>query len=192
VDLAGPLLVADDLAALPGVEWARLRRSGVRTVVAVRTAGAPPVREPDPVLCPPDVRIRRVVVEDVSDPFVVQRWAPTGLWCTPLSWRDSLRRWPDRWAAAVGVVAAARPGGVVVSGDRGVLVCLLLALAGVPSDVIADRWAAGDPAAVDLLATVHASPRDVVRETLASVDVRGLVGPAVADAVRARLNEPPG
>jgi hypothetical protein len=90
------------------------------------------------------------------------------------------------------VVAGARPGGVVVSGDRGLLVCLLLALGGAPCDVIADRWAARDPAAVDLLATVHASPRDVVRETLAAVDVRALVGPAVADAVRARLGAPPG
>jgi hypothetical protein len=183
----GAVSVVPDVAPFSGVAWASLRRAGVRTVVAVRTAGGPPAREPDPRLCPPDVRIRRVVVEDVADASVVQRWAPSGLWCTPLSWRDSLRRWPDRWAVAVGAVAHAWPGGVVVSGDRGLLVCLLLGLAGVPAEVIADDWAGRGGPALAALARVHASPRDVVAETLASLDLATFVPAADVAALRERL-----
>ena len=60
---------------------------------------------------------------------------------------ESLRRWGDRFAHAVELVAAAPPGAVVVhcqaGRDRtGIVVALLLRLAGVPIDTIADDYGA--------------------------------------------------
>ena len=58
------------------------------------------------------------------------------LWCTPLYYRDALKRWPERHAAAISAIARAQPGGVLIHCKRGVdrtgiMTLLLLAAVGV-------------------------------------------------------------
>lgn len=140
--------------------WDALWNYGVRTVVTLRTVGTTDP-EPDLHLVPAGMAVERVYLEDATDPEFRRRCIDTGWWATPLQWAEMLQLWPERCAAAVGAVARANEGGVVVScgvgRDRtGLVTFLLLALAGVRSDEIASDWARGidrlihDPVASEL------------------------------------------
>ncbi len=141
----GRVVRADNPARLTAAGWEALHAHGVRTVVLLRTEGTEDP-EPDPALVPADVGLVRVFVEDATDAEFHRRCIDTGFWATPLEWPEMLRSWPARCASVVAAVAQAPPGGVVVScgigRDRtGLAAFLLLALAGVPADVIAADWA---------------------------------------------------
>jgi protein tyrosine/serine phosphatase len=206
----GAVVRSDNPAYLTADGWTALHAYGVRTIVALRTLGADD-EEPDARLRPPDVALVHVAVEELGDAEFAREWAESGLWCTPLYYRDALHRWPDRCAAAVAAVANAQPGGVVVSCGRGcdrtgLVTMLLLALVGVAADDIAADWALSverlrprDPdyeqTLTDLLAREHATLGSVFRDTLAAMDVEtylrdaGLTATEL-HALRARLLEP--
>ncbi len=188
--------------------WQQLWEHGVRTVLELRTEGADE-DEPDRSPRPEGLRTVRVAIEDGRDRDFVARNVESGLWGTPLYYRDALVRWPDRAVAAVRVVANAAPGGVLVhcgvGRDRtGLVAMVLLALAGVTPDAIAADYvatyermrAAGDReelAQIEALLAQHGTTAEAsIRGLLGEVDVvsclreGGLEEEALA-AVRARL-----
>ena len=117
---------------------------------------------------------------------------------TPLYFKDALRRWPQRHAAAISAVARAQPGGVLFhcirGNDRtGIIALLLLALGGVtPDDMIADYALSPDPYRDEDLAREHSSVRDAILNTLAGLNIdsylsMGGVSQDELAAVRKRL-----
>jgi hypothetical protein len=146
----------------------------------------------------PDLVTVQVAIEDITDTGFVQQWVTTGLWGTPLYYRDALWRWPERHAAAISAIARARPGGVLFHCIRGhdrtgIIALLLLALVGVtPDDIVADYELSLDPERDKLLAREHSSVRDVMLSVLEGLNIDSYLGMAGVSqddlaAVRRRL-----
>lgn len=193
----GAVVRSDTPSKLTGAGWAALYAHGIRTLISLRTAGKPE-DVPDTAPRPSDLTTVRVEIEDLADTDFVKKWASTDLWGTPLYYRDALKRWPERHAAAIRAIALARPGGVLfhcMGGiDRtGIIALLLLALVGVaPADIAADYELGVDADRAQLLAHEHTSAREVIFSTLAGLDAEaylraGGLSPAELAAVRARL-----
>lgn len=189
---------SDHPARLTAEGWASLHDYGIRTIISLRTHGM----EEEPDLTPPypDLRTVKAAIEDVTDMEFAQKWAGSGLWCTPLYYRDALQRWPERHAAAMTAIAQAQPGGVLVhcrrGNDRsGIITLLLLTLAGIPEDeIIADYELSPDPERDEVLAREHSSVRDAIRSALAGLDIdRYLLGGGMSQgdlaSLRARFLE---
>jgi hypothetical protein len=188
---------SDNPAKLTAEGWSTLYAYGIRTIITLRTHG---MLEDELNFRPPysDVETLQVAIEDVTDMEFVQQWADSGLWSTPLYYKDALCRWPVRHAAAISAVARARPGGVlfhcVRGNDRtGIIALLLLALVGVAlDDIIADYELSPDAERDDLLAGEHSSVGKAIRSALEGVDVEsylwmGGVSKEEIAAVRKRL-----
>ncbi|MBB3049204.1 hypothetical protein FHS23_000199 [Prauserella isguenensis] len=187
--------------------WRAVREHGVRTIVDLRNdderTGAHAGEGIDVVHAP---------LDPVGDDFWTY-YAETGLHATPLYYRDQLDKRPDLVVTAVRAVANARPGGVLVhcaSGrDRtGLLVLVLLSLAGVPGAAIADDYELSrarlrplwtrlgrpddEPKILDLLARHGTTPRKSFLDVHAALDVEvllraGGVDDADITALRQRL-----
>lgn len=125
---------------------------GIRTVVTLETDNVPPDKAAeantriDVSDHHPGLAQIRVGIEDGADGDFMALWADNGLWGTPLYYADALARWPDRHARLVSAVAHAAPGGVLVHCGRGcdrtgIASLLLLALAGVAAEDIAEDYA---------------------------------------------------
>jgi len=200
---------SDNPAFLTSAGWVALQTYGIRTIVALRTLGHTD-DEPDHGVVPSDVIIKRVYIEDLSDRDFVERCVDTGLWRTPIYYRDVLERWPERCAAVVSAVAQAPPGGVVISCGRGcdrtgLAALLILGLAGVASSDIAADWAMSverlrprDPSYEgflnELLARENTSVIESIEQTLSSVDIgerllRGGLAAKDITAIQDRLVE---
>jgi len=196
----GAVVRSDNPSKLTSAGWSALYMHGIRTIISLRTHGkAEDVLDTTPR--PSDLTTIQAAVEDLTDAAFVQRWVVSGLWCTPLYYRDALERWPERHVAAVSAVAAARPGGVLVHCGRGndrtgLITLLLLALAGVAADdIIADYELSPDCQRDELLARQHTSAREAILATLAWLDVGtylrvGGLSQVDLTAVRERLLEP--
>lgn len=187
---------SDGLDRLSPAGWKALEDYGVRTVVDLRNDIE---RDAEPYTC--RLTMVPVPIEDDADDEFVDRWRP---FSTPHYYAAALERWPERSAAAIAAIAQAGPGAVVVhcglGRDRtGLVVLLLLALAGVePDDIAADYLLScrrlppldveellSKPSNVnarsrrqleDDLATEHrrrarTCDRDAILSTLASIDV---------------------
>jgi hypothetical protein len=131
----------DCLARLTSSGWRALRAYGVRTIVDLRTdfEQAGDSRPAD------GVRVVSVPILNAGD-FAALGAAGS----TPAGLATMLDRCGTRFAEAVAAVAAAPPGGVavhcMVGRDRtGLVAALLLALAGVAPEAIADDYAASEP-----------------------------------------------
>lgn len=167
---------SDHPARLRAEGWSALYAYGIRTILSLRTYG---MAEDDLDVMPPypDLVTVKVAIEDMTDGEFVQKWASSGLWCTPLYYHDALRRWPERHAAAISAIARAQPGGVLIhcrrGNDRtGIISLLLLALAGVtPDDMIADYELSPDPERDELLGREHSSVRVALLSALAGLDI---------------------
>jgi protein-tyrosine phosphatase len=198
----GAVVRSDTPARLTPAGWSALYAYGIRTIITLRTQG---MTEDELNITPPqsDLVTVQVEIEDITDTEFVQQWVVSGLWCTPLYYRDALRRWPKRHAAVISAVAQARPGGVLFhcirGNDRtGIVALLLLALVGVsPNDIIADyELSRPDPERDELLAREHSSVRDAILSALAGlnhIDSYLNTGGVRQDelvAVRKRLLEP--
>lgn len=204
----GAIVRSDDPGKLSAAGWSALRSHGVRTIVALRTLGAEK-DEPDVAVRPADLTTVPVYVEDFGDGAFMDEHAESGLWGTPLYYRDALERWPERSAAAVSAVANAGPGGVLVhcgvGRDRtGLVTLLLLALVGVvPEAIVADyeltydrmRAAGSEQEVIEierLMERHHATVRGTLVETLEALDagsllLRGGASHGELAAIRARL-----
>ncbi len=200
----GAVVRSDHPARLTTAGWSALYAHGIRTIISLRTQGM--LEEvPDTAPRPADLTTVNVAIEDVTDiqSEFVQKWATNDLWCTPLYYRDALKSWPERHAAAFSAIAHAQPGGVLIHCKRGVdrtgiLTMLLLASVGVtPDDIVADYELSLDPEREVLLAREHTSTREVLQATLdwLNIDIYLREGGLNQDdlaAVRARLLEPTG
>ncbi len=193
----GALVRADTPARLTALGWSALYAYGIRTIVSLRTHG---MVEDELDITPPysDLVVVQVPIEDLTDTEFVQQWVASDLWGTPLYYKDALRRWPERHAAAVSAIARARPGGVLFhcirGNDRtGMIALILLALAGVtPEEIVADYELSPDPERDELLAHEHSSAREAILSTLTELDMqsylsKGGVSQEDLAAVRRRL-----
>lgn len=167
---------------------------GICTILSLRTHG---MVEEEFIIVPPypDMAVVQVPIEDITDAEFVERWAPSGLWSTPLHYQDALRRWPERHAAAISAIAQADPGGVlfhcVGGNDRaGIIAPLLLALAGVMTDdILADYELSLDCDRDELLDREQSSVREVLLNTLSGLDIDtylSLGGVRAADLLASR------
>ncbi len=188
---------SDHPARLTAAGWSALYAYGVRTILSLRTHG---MAEEEPEVRPPypDLITVKADIEDFTDTEFVENWASSGLWCTPLYYRDALQRWPQRHAAAISAIARARPGGVLIhcrrGNDRtGIITLLLLALAGVPAEeIIADYELSPDPERDEILASEHSSVREAILNALTGLDIEsyllgGGASPEDLTALRERL-----
>ncbi len=161
---------------LSAAGWGALYDYGIRTVLTLRTQG---MRETELDFTPPyaDIATVQVEIEDLTDQEFLQRWAMSDLWSTPLYYKDALRRWQRRHAAAVSAMAQAQPGGVLFhcirGNDRtGIIALLVLALAGVSADgIIADYELSPDPDRDELLRRHQSSVREALLSALAELDI---------------------
>jgi protein-tyrosine phosphatase len=198
----GAVVRSDHPARLTAAGWSALYAHGIRTIISLRTHGQ--VEDvPDTASRPSDLTTVCVEIEDITDAGFVQQWVVNDLWSTPLYYRDALKRWPERHAAALSAIARAQPGGVLFHCIRGVdrtgiMTILLLASVGVtPDDIVADYELSLDPEREALLAREHTSTRDVIHATLDWLDIdaylrEGGLSQDDLAAIRARLLEPPG
>ena len=193
----GAVVRSDTPTRLTAAGWSALYAYGIRTIITLRTHGMTE-NELNVTLPYPGLVTVPVAIEDVTDKEFVQQWAATDLWSTPLYYKDALRRWPERHAAAISAIAQARPGGVLFhcirGNDRtGIIALLLLALVGAtPDDIIADYELSPDPDRDELLAREHSSVRDAILSALTGLNIDSYlsVGGASQDdlaAVRKRL-----
>jgi protein-tyrosine phosphatase len=193
----GTVVRSDSPARLTAAGWSALYTYGIRTIITLRTLG---MVEPELDLTPPyaDLVTIQAAIEDITDQEFLQQWAASGLWSTPLYYKDALHRWPERHAAVISAIARARPGGVLFhcirGNDRtGIIALLLLALVGVTRDeIIADYALSPDPGRDELLAHEHSSIREAILSPLEGLDIDGYLckgGVSQEDlaAVRKRL-----
>ncbi|MUL42878.1 tyrosine-protein phosphatase [Streptomonospora sp. PA3] len=203
-------------AAAPGFAtaegWRQAREAGIRTVVDLRRpdeirqlAAAPP----------PGVDRVEVDLDDAADTAFWDRVRAAGAApSNPLYYRLFLEHKAERCAAAATALARAAPGGVLfhcaAGRDRtGLVAILLLALAGVGSEAIADDYeqstaglrplhaalgrADDAPAIAAALAERGTTPRETVLDVRSGIDAPSCLrggGMAEADiaALRSRLS----
>jgi protein-tyrosine phosphatase len=188
---------SDSPARLTAAGWSSLYAYGIRTIVTLRTHG---MVENELDFTPPylDLAVVQVPIEDITDQEFLEQWVLSELWATPLYYKDALRRWPERHAAAISAVARAQPGGVLFhcirGNDRtGIIALLLLALIGVlPDEILADYELSPDPEREELLARQHSSVREAVLGALTGLDIEsylysGGLSQEDLSAVRQRL-----
>jgi protein-tyrosine phosphatase len=200
----GAVVRSDHPGRLTAAGWSALYAHGIRTIIRLHTHGMTE-DVPDTAPRPSDLTTVCAAIEDVSDPDdpFVRQWGTNALWCTPLYYRDALKRWPERHAAALSVIARARPGGILIHCKRGVdrtgiMTILLLAAVGVaPEDIVADYELSVDPERDVLLAHEHTSTREVLYATLDWLDIdtylhEGGLSQDDLTALRTRFLEPAG
>jgi len=198
----GAVVRSDHPAKLSVNGWSALHVHGVRTIISLRTHGL--VEDfPDTTPRLADITTVEVAIEDFTDTEFIKQWVDTGLWSTPLYYRDALKRWPERHVAVIKTIAQAQPGGVLFHCRRGhdrtgIISLLLLALAGVsPDDIVADYALSIDPEREEMLAHEHTTTRETILATLASLDVdnyllAGGLSQTDLDAIRTRFIESSG
>jgi protein-tyrosine phosphatase len=139
----GAIVRADRVDRLTAAGWSALEAHGVRTVIDLRNDDE---LGEDVAPRPAGIDTVRVALDGVEDTEFWSHWASGPWFGTPMYYRPFLDRAPQRVAAAMAAIARARPGGVLVhcAGGRdrtGLVTLLLLALAGVPAETIADDYA---------------------------------------------------
>jgi len=194
----GAVVRSDHPAKLTAIGWSQLYAHGIRTIISLRTHGLVEKDYLDTTPQMADITTIEVAIEDFTDTEFIKQWVDTGLWSTPLYYRDALKRWPERHVAAIRAIAQAQPGGVLFHCKRGhdrtgIIALLLLALAGVsPDDIVNDYELSIDPEREELLACEHTTTRETILATLASLDIddyllAGGLSQTDLDAVRTRL-----
>ena len=166
-----------------------LTRCGVRTVIDLRDEDE---RWPDAAPRPKDLTTLHIPLDGTGDREFWSVWRNGPQFATPLYYGPHLERMPERSAAVLAAIADARAGGVVFhcGGGRdraGQIAMLVLAIAGVPPDVIASDYALSferlparyaahrepdqGPVLEQYLAERHTTAERVIVELLTTVDV---------------------
>ena len=172
----GAVIRSDTPSRLTAAGWSALYDYGIRTIITLRTHGMTE-NELDFTPPQPDLATVQMAIEDLTDQEFLQKWAATDLWCTPLYYKDALRRWPERHAAVISAIARAQPGGILfhcVRGhDRtGIIALLLLTLVDVaPEDIIADYKQSPDPERDELLAREGSSVREALLGAIEGLNI---------------------
>ncbi len=157
--------------------WEALRAYGVRTIVDLRN-------QDERVSSAGGRETVHIPLDGLDeDPEFWSKWATGPQFGTPLYYRPFLDRFPHRIERVLDAIEQAQPGGVLfhcVGGrDRtGLVAIVLLAVAGVSPELIADDYARGaelahtyDPALEEFLAQRGTSARELVIELAASIDL---------------------
>ena len=197
----GAVVRSDHPAKLTTEGWSQLYAHGIRTIISLRTHGLVETDYLDTTPRLADITSIEVAIEDFTDSEFIKQWVDTGLWCTPLYYRDALQRWPERHVAVIRAIAQAQPGGVLFHCKRGhdrtgIIAILLLALAGVSADdIIADYAMSIDPEREEMLAREHTTTRETILATLASLDIdayllAGGLSQIDLNTIRTRFLEP--
>ena len=196
----GAVVRSDHPAKLTANGWSALYAHGIRTIISLRTHGLVEEDYLDTTPRLANITAMDAAIEDFTDAEFVKQWVDTGLWSTPLYYRDALQRWPERHVAVIRAIAQAQPGGVLFHCKRGhdrtgIITLLLLALVGVsPDDIVADYALSIDPEREEMLAREHATTRETILATLASLDVdnyllAGGLSQIDLDSIRTRFLE---
>ena len=173
----GAIVRGDQPSKLTAEGWDALYEHGIRTIVSLRTHG---LDEKDhPVVSTPysDITVVSVEIEDITDKEFVAQWFDSGLWGTPLYYRDALLRWQGRHTAALNAIAQAKSGGIFFHCKRGhdrtgIIALLLLTLAGVSlKDITVDYELSADPVRDQLLAERNTNVYEVLQKTLEGIQV---------------------
>lgn len=169
-----------------------LREHGIRTIIdlrndAERASATPPADE---------LAVVHIPLDGVEHSDFWETWGTGPQFATPLYYRPHLERFPERTARAIGAIAKAPPGGVLVhcvgGRDRtGQITMVVLALLGVAPETIAADYEASvdrlraraarlgeaDPnlEVEAYLARKGTSAGAVIVSTLASLDVEALM-----------------
>jgi len=136
--------------------WGAARDFGIRTIVDLRNDDE---IGRDKRSAPPDLARVEVPLDDVADVQFWDQMYNEGIAGSPLYYRPFLARSPERCAAAVTALARADDGGVLfhcaVGRDRtGLLSLLLLSLADVELEAIAEDYALSTAALMPLFAAM--------------------------------------
>jgi len=188
------LVRADSLERLTARGWAALEAHGVRTVIDLRNDDE---RGADAAPRPAGVTTIHLPLDGMEDTEFWDRWVHRPEFGTPHYYGPWLERFPDRAGRVLAAIANAEPGGVAyhcVGGrDRtGLVTMLVLALAGVAPEVVAEDYALSNERIPDaLIAAFYAergtTPAAVLAETLAGVDAEQYLNAEDVAALRARL-----
>jgi protein-tyrosine phosphatase len=193
--------------------WAAARDHGIRTVIDLMN---PDELEPDRDPRPADIVTVRVPLDNTHDRGFWDPMVESGHWGTALYSQPFRDRFAGTVATAIAAIATAGPGGVLVHCGRGqdragMIAMVVLALAGVDVDAIADdydlsrspatvrrRAELGHPddnAAIQrILTRAGTSNHAAIRAVLAGTDIRAYLlaagaRPADLDSVRQRLTD---
>jgi protein-tyrosine phosphatase len=201
----GAVVRADAVDRLTADGWSALHAHGVRTIVDLRNADE---LVPDVAPRPADVATLHVPLDGVEDTEFWDHWKEQA---PPMYYGPFLGRFPGRVVDPIRAVAHAGPGGVLIhcvgGRDRtGLIAMLLLALAGVAPEDIADDHALSAERLVGLYAQSDApnqdalidgfleregtSARELILATLEALDVEAYLRAAgLADADLATVRE---
>nr|WP_062335071.1 tyrosine-protein phosphatase [Herbidospora sakaeratensis] len=205
----GALVRSDNPERLTAAGWTAALAHGVRTVVDLREAHRPDLR-------PAHLTTVRIDLDDMADEAVWNHIFDNELDGTPLYYRYFLESKPAQCVAAATAVARAPEGGVLVhcelGRDRtGLIVMLLLSLAGVTPQAIADDYGLSTSRLVPLYAawgitdqtaeieqilrtkktTLHAAVHDALDGFDAEAYLlAGGMDPADVKALKTRLTRP--
>jgi protein-tyrosine phosphatase len=185
------LIRSGDVRFVTGQGWRQAYQAGVRTLVDLRNDDE--VRSASAIPLPPGIRRVQVALDGVEDVALWRYLNEELLNGTPLYYAPFLRSKPERVVSALSAIAGAEPGGVIfhcgAGRDRtGLIALLLLALADVDVEVIADDYelsteplrrlfellgrGQGDLAEVEqALAAKGTTARAALRDLLAELDV---------------------
>ena len=182
----GALVRSDAVDGLGPAGWEALRAHGVRTIVDLRN-------EDELAKNAGGVETVHVPLDGLDeDPEFWSHWANGPQFGTPLYYGPFLERFPDRMERVLDAIEQAQPGGVLfhcVGGrDRtGLVAIVLLVLAGVPPELIAEDYLRGaerapthNPELEEFLAEQGTSARDLVVELATGLELD-------RPALRARL-----
>jgi len=197
----GAIIRGDHPAKLTADGWSALYEHGVRTIISLHTDGVDENDYLKTVPQAPDITTIDAAIEDFSDVEFVKQWVETDLWCTPLYYSDALKRWQARHVNVIRAIAQAKPGGVLFHCKRGydrtgIIALLVLALAGVsPEDIADDYELSVDPIREEILAGQHTTTHESIFATLAALDVEdyllsGGLSQTDLEAIRNRFLEP--
>jgi protein-tyrosine phosphatase len=184
----GALVRADSVDGLTPAGWEALRDYGIRTIVDLRNHD-----ERAHLSETEGIDVVHIAIDSLDEDEDFWRdWMHGPQFATPLYYGPFLERFPHRMEQVLDAIEQARPGGVLfhcVGGrDRtGLVAIVLLALAGVRPEAIADdyersaeRAPTADPALVDFLAERGTSARALVTELVGMLSFE-------RPALRARL-----
>jgi protein-tyrosine phosphatase len=167
----GALVRSETVERLTSDGWAALREHGIRTIIDLRND--------DECLhsaaAPDGIDVVHIALDQLDvDPDFWADWMHGPQFGTPLYYGPFMERFPDRIDEVLDAIEQAPPGGVLfhcVGGrDRtGLIAIVLLAIAGVAPELIADDYARGaerahthDPALDQFLEEQGTSARELV------------------------------
>lgn len=211
---SGVFVRSGDLGFVTETGWLAARRAGLRTIVDLRNDDEVARDDSDRHAGPAaDFRRVRVALDDVADVDFLARIREEQLDGTPLYIRPFIEHKAERCVEVVRVLAEAEPGGVLFhcGGGRdrtGVVALLLLALADVEAEAIAEDYTASTarltpvfqrlgrrdegPIIERLLEERGTTAREVILQLLREIDVAEILFAAGAtkrqlQVLRARL-----